>query len=63
MYFVVNKMSYFSVSGPGPLLTLLSPILIMPIQRPNVSRMCSRYKTSSELCSFSATDCPFFNVD
>ena len=21
MYFVVNKMSYFSVSGPGPLLT------------------------------------------
>ena len=50
-------------SGPLLFFFLHTPILIMPINWPNVSRMCSRYKTSSKLCSFSATDCPIANVD
>ena len=58
VYFVENKLSYFSVSGPDPLLLFL----ITPIKQPNVSKMCSRYKTSRKLCSFSATDCSISNV-
>ena len=63
MHFVVNKMSYCFISGPGPLLIFLhASILITPIKWPNVSRMCE-VKTSSKLCSFSATDCPISSVD
>ena len=64
MYFAVYKMSYFSVSGPG----LPSPFLMYDSHDAYkmtkiVSRMCLRYKTSNKFCSFSATDCPIFNVD
>ena len=49
--------------GPVRFYLLHVQILITPIKWSNVSRRCSRYKTSSKLCSFSATDCPISNVD
>ena len=32
MYFALNKMSYFSVSGPGPPLPFLTVLILMPIK-------------------------------
>ena len=69
MYFIVNKMSYIAWSAIFFFFffffffLLLLTDSMMPIKRPNLSRMCLRYKTSSKLCSFSATVCPMFNVD
>ena len=66
MYFVLNKMSYFSVSGPDLPLTFAcigsyyAYKMIECIQ--NVLEI-KKHPVSLKVCSFSVTDCPIFNVD
>ena len=65
MYFVVNKMSYVYVSGPGPLLVVACTDSYYAYKMIKCIQRCSKYKTSSKLCSFNmtVTDCLIFGVD
>ena len=59
MYFVVNKMLYFSVSEPGPLLSFACTHSYYAYKLTK----CIQNVLEVHNLHFSATDCAIFNVD
>ena len=62
VYFAVNKMLYFSVSGPGPLLFFICTDSYYPYKMTKCIVNVIEVKLPVSF-SFSATDCPISDAD